>query len=221
MTNPIQISDVCGTLAPVLKEFLDNLKAVMPNVNYVYDEGLSYETAIKKFVSDNNNEDNPQVPLPLFAFRRSVLRRVVDSATGRRLSSQRVTKSIEGSDTTVSELKALHGEFDIEFLYINRDIDQLERFEILYNVEEGFIGTRKLSVEVGDLGMFDYFVTDKDGLESKEIVNESVSYKAVQSVFSIRGFFLTFKTESKVILEVQSEIKTYLEEQLGVTLSNA
>ena len=61
MATPNSDLDVISTVGLVLDEFITMLEHELPKTNYVYDENLTYESAIAKLRADNEfkNIANP------------------------------------------------------------------------------------------------------------------------------------------------------------------
>lgn len=204
--------DVVDTVAPTIVSFVHNvIKAEMPACNYVYDPNLSYQTAIEEFRAQNNFEDRERSALPLFAYKRTPLRYVEDGlAPTKRVAQSRGKLRLD--DGNVLTYTPVYAEFNMEFLYINPKMEEVEQFEITYLAEEGITGTREFDVELPDLGLFNYFVTWQPDLIDLEVQDEQNNYKALAGSCTIRGFYFTFRAESSIILNIKQRINTYLED---------
>ena len=173
----------------------------MPNISTVYDEQLSYETGIKKLMTDDNYSGNDRDPLPAFMYQRTIL---IPSESGVARRSKGKTGCIRIGDKILT-YSAFHGEFDINFLYVSESVELAEKFEVVYNSEEGITGTKEIVVSMGELGDFTYFLDYQD-LTEKIIEHENVYYKGIIGSIKVRGFYFTFKGESGLIKEIQSRI---------------
>lgn len=199
---------VVTTIALVLEQFLLTIKKEVPQAKFVYDESLSYETAIEKFRADNNITPSERTDaLPLFAFKRSVLKY---SEHGLSRRSSRLDMSHEYNTAipnTSNVFKTVHGELDIEFLFIIKSAQDAELFEIEYLSELGITRQKELIVNTQeDLGLnLQYFVWHNP-LADKSIQTDINYFKAIQGSVRIRGFYPVFKTRSKHILDVTGNI---------------
>lgn len=217
MTTPNPASshqNVVATQTLVLAEIMDAVKREIPEAKLVYDEQLGYETALAALRRNNVEDDSPSGTYPMFAFRRSVLRHFAEAATGRRAISQRVMNNTAnaGAPGSVNIYRLLHGEFDLEFIYVTKSIDDLERFEIAYLAEEGFSGTRTVTVnleeELGQGNLFPYYVTPED-LIDKSLELEGNYYKMVQGSMKVRGWYPILKGQASRILSIHSRIHVF------------
>ena len=113
-------------IALVMNGFLNVLETKIPEVNFVYDEGLDVTTAIQKIREKNQREGITDYSVsPLFAFRRSVLR-YPESGAGRR--SVVFDAKSEIVDDKVTLYHTMHGEFDLEFTFYNQNMSGQEFF---------------------------------------------------------------------------------------------
>lgn len=202
------INDVVNTVGPVLKVIIDDvIRAEIQNCGYVYDPDLTYETAMKRFRNVNQMNNAKVTAPPLFVFKRSPLRYPddVQSPNKRLIHSKNNLVTGEGSAVTYT---CLHAEFDLDFLYISKNMEDIERFEITYLSEEGISGTREVTVNIPELGDFKYFISYNELVDLTVNIDDNF-YKAVLSSMKVRGFFFTFRTEAKRILEVNANIRAF------------
>lgn len=212
------MNDVVSTIGPVLQNFIEDvLKNEITNLKVVHSPNMDYVNAIKDFRRKAQMEDVVSEALPLFVFRRSVLRWQEDGLSpNRRLtSSTGSVKDIE-SGTAVT-YTPIFGEFDLDFLYINTSMEETEKFEITYLSDEGISGTRQFKVELPILGEFTFFA-DYSNLESLDVVAEDNFYKALAGVIKIRGMFFTFRSESAIIRSIELNYKAWLDENTYTNL---
>ena len=189
----------------ILDELMNKIEAWSPNLAMVKDEQLTYDTSLAKYRSDQGLQDGAKVPLPLLAFRRTVLRYTEgEKGIGRRNLSSK--PCIRNADGTVSIYSAIHCEFDIPFQYYSRDIEDIERFELTYLSQRSLSDTTKLTVEFEDIGEWDFFL-EFGQLDDKIINIEDSYYKALVGQFKVRGYFLTFKETGKIIEVITAKIK--------------
>lgn len=228
--KPIK-EEVLTTSTLVMYELIQKVKRELPDTKYVYDEGLSYETAIKKFRDDQNmnsgddisgqgdGSGEEQAPasdsLPLFAFRRSILRYAeAMGGIGRRSATKKATYPLNGDLANYVSATIIQAEFDIEFAYITREIQDMERFEVAYLSQKGFTDGEKLSVDFPELSeTMQYQVDFKENLDDKTINVEENYFKTIVGKFTIRGYFLVFKGQVRRIESIGLRIQTY-EKQL-------
>lgn len=201
INHPDSQSDVIKTMTHVLLGFSHMVQTEMPHITTVYDEQLSYETGIKKILTDDNYSGNDRDPLPAFMFQRTVL---VPSESGLARRSKSKSGCIRIGDSILN-YSAFHGEFDINFLYVAESVELTEKFEVVYNSEDGITGTREIVVSMGDLGEFTYFLDYQD-LTEKIIEHENVYYKGIIGSIKVRGFYFTFQGASGIIKEIRSRI---------------
>ena len=193
---------VISTVALVLEQFITKVRSEIQNVNLVYDEKLSYETAITKFRSDNDidNSASSDTALPLFAFRRSVLR-YADKGIGKRSPAGSNLGQILGNKRDV--FKVAHAEMDIDFLFIVKSASDSELFEIEYLSETGLSKQKELLVDVRqDLGVeLPYFV-EYQPLTEKVMESDTNFFKAISGSAKVTGYYPVFKTTSNIILSI-------------------
>jgi hypothetical protein len=208
---------VLGTATLVMYELIQKIRRELPDTKYVYDEGLSYETAMKKFRDDNNMNSDDKVGLPLFAFRRSVLRYAeAMGGIGRRSTTKKAVYPLNNADLSpYISATILQAEFDVEFAYITREMTDLERFEVAYLSQRGIADGEMLEVDIPELpDTLKYQVDFKENLDDKTINVEDNYYKTIVGKFTVRGFFLVFKGDVKLITSIGLRIKTYEQELL-------
>ena len=193
-------NDVVSTHSHVLFAFENMIRKEMPNSAVVFDPKLSYETAMKQFYANNESD---QDPLPLFAYMRSVSRPAEDAPARR---GRNYTGNLKHDDGIIS-YKATHDEFDVNFMYITKSIESLERFEVVYNSDEGISGTKEITVPMGDLGEFKYFL-DFQELTDIEVESENTFYKGLAGSLKIRGFYFTFRATSGIIKNIVTQLKS-------------
>ena len=203
-------NDVVDTIGPSLQVFLnDVVRAELPNCFYVYDQELSYVTAITKYREQARMNGTTDTPMPLFVFRRSVLRWPEDGiAPNRRLtSSKAMQKNLQ--DGTAIFYTPIFGEYDIEFLYLNQTMEDVEKFEITYLSDEGISGTRQFTVRLPELGDFNHFA-DYNQLDSLDVSYESNFYKGLAGTIKIRGMFFTFRGQSSIIKQIDLNYRNWV-----------
>lgn len=186
---------------------IEEIRREIPGSNFVYDEKLSHETAVKKYRDDNNLNETDDPVYPLFAFRRTVLRHEDESGPGRRATSI-FTKATKPSDADRKLIyRLVHGTFDLEFLYMDKDLDQIERFEIAYLGEEGISGIKELNVPFPEpIEQLTWFLRH-DPLNDKQFEAEGNFYKAAGGNINVRGWYLILRGEHPVIKVINATLK--------------
>lgn len=194
----------------ILNEFLNQIEEWSHGLAYVYDEALTYETAVEKYRADKNISDNADTVMPLFAFKRTVVRPDVENSVGKRAGNSSIKCNLP--DGTVEKYKGLMGTFSIEFLYITRDMQDLERFEISYLLERSVSNIKKLNVFLPAIdNTLDYGLRYGE-LDEKVINTDNNYYKALSGVFTIHGMFLSFDGTGNQIREVNVTTNEPVEE---------
>jgi hypothetical protein len=206
--------EVLSTVTLPLAELLKKLQRNLGDTKYVYSESLDYVQAVKKYRNDNNMNGTSDNPFPLFCFNRSVLRYAESfGGIGRRSTNFRTIYNIENDDLApYLSASVIQGEFDVNFLYIAKDIQDIERFEVAYLGHRGLADGQKLSAFIPELNeTMDFHLDFKDGLDDKTIVVDDNYYKAITGKFLIRGYFLVFKGRVSLIKSINATIKDFNE----------
>lgn len=192
---------VVSDIALVLKEFLDTYAARIPNLKFIYDENLSYDTAIANYRAKNNMTGEINEALPLFVFNRSVLRWSEHGAM-RRSVTFRPKGLMNMEDGTALKYKAVHGEFDLNFSLVFNSMSEVENFEVSYLAELNTGGDKEITVTLSpEFGEFKYFV-QLQPLDDKLVNIENAYYKTVMGRVLIRGFFFTIFGQGRIIKEI-------------------
>jgi hypothetical protein len=205
------MNDVVDTIGPSLQVFINEVvKEEMPDCKFVYDPNLSYETAIKKLRENSQMNQDLSTALPLFVFRRSNLRWPEDGiAPNRRLTSAKaISRNL--SDGKAIIYTPIFAEYDLEFLYINKNMEDIEKFEITYLSDEGISGTRQYVVRLPELGDFNHFA-EYNELSSLEVNYEENFFKGLIGTIKIRGMFFTFRSESPIIKQISANYRSWLD----------
>jgi hypothetical protein len=198
------MGDVRGTVSHVMAAWEDCVRIEMPNTNVIYDEGLSYESAIRLFRDQNNYHDNNLDPLPLVAYKRTIGVPVRDRLLGLRADSCLVKKD-EGNGT-FSKWNVAYKEFDILFAYFTKDVELQERFEIAYNNGQGLSELEFFDAQLPELGAFRYSLEWNDLDEFTIQEDENNYFKSIIGSARLRGFFFSFDSIVKDIREINANI---------------
>jgi hypothetical protein len=198
----------------VIEKLLGMILSEFSNIKVVYDENLSYESAVSKLRADNlQNGTNFIVDqFPVFAFNRSVMRystegvgrRSVVATTFRRLNTI-------NQPNTAQTYHCPHLEFDLNFLYFTKSTQKIEEFEILYLSEDGISQNKIITLDLTpDLGgSMQYFIDYKGKLDSKVLQLEKNYWKQVNGSIVVRGYFPVIQGQSAIITEIQKQIYNY------------
>lgn len=207
MTQPLIVSNI----APVIRGILDAFRDTQSNLKFVYDEALSYESALTKLRANNNmNSGSAETSVfPLLVFRRSALRHAQDGIS-RRAVSALPAKKVDVHSGTAELFNFMLGEFDLEFLYIVKTMEDLENFEIHYLSEEGLSKNKQIDVvfdgyENGERisdDPFNYFLKFSGEFLEKQVEDEGNYYKGIMGAVSVRGWYFLVKGTSPVITEI-------------------
>lgn len=206
LTNDAMTS-VVTPIGFILDEFLNRIEAFDAGLAYVMDENLSYETGIAKWRQDNATNPNNISTLPIFIFRRSVLRAEDEKGNGLRSRNFQVKQLTENN--TTKNFQAFFGAFDIDFLYVTKNMLDLERFELTYLQQSGLSKTKNIVIDFPELGERDYSL-EYGPLDEKTINIDNSYYKILSGTFIIRGLFFTFKSETGFIKTIKSKIQDYV-----------
>jgi len=203
---------VVNTVVLPVEELLKRIKNDISDIKFVYNEKLTYESIVE-FLRARSDlySKNVEIPYPIFAFRRTALRYASIGAQKRSIS-EIVRKVVENNKNII--YRKVFGEFDIEFLWITKNVSEIENFEIAYLSEEGISGIREISVEIPQLGNFSYY-TFPSILESKVFESEGNYYKMLSGKILVRGFFFVLRGDNSIILNIEGRIKNFYSLLLG------
>lgn len=197
---------VITTVGLVVNELHTQIRNCEPEIHTVYDEQLTYESAIQQFRDNNKDDDNQEVPYPLFAFKREALQYAEDRMPSKRLS--RCTIKVPAADPNVTNeaifFKGVHAQCDFPFIFFAKDIEWIEMFEIAYLGQEGITNITEIQIPLPDeyaQNALPYYL-EWQPLESKEINKEGSDFKSVSGVVRVNGMFMIFKNEAKLITEI-------------------
>ena len=187
----------------ILNEFLNHVDAWSPNLAYVYDESLTYDTAMEEYRASQNISKDGSLPMPLFAFRRSVLG-FDDQSNGRRIRSAKLKANLNNGTSQI--YKGFMGKFTIEFAYFTRSFRDMERFEVSYLSEQGLSSIKNLDVHIPILDSKMGYSLIYDDLEDKLVNIENSYYKSLSGTFTVKGIFTNFVDIAKQILNASGTI---------------
>ena len=204
------------TPAFIIDSLLDDIKAAQPElVDTVYSEELEFESIIKEFraVKDRDKEDIPQVPsvensvLPLLGYNRTGL----EHSLKWQHRGQEVKGPVDNTDPenpTIPIYKALFGQFTINFLYLSKDIEGLEQFEVGYLAEFLNMSALKKAIvtwpqNIGDMT----YRLEWGPLEDKEFEDKENSYSGLQGTLLVEGYYFLTSTPGKPIKIINYSIR--------------
>lgn len=205
MTDRMTDVHVVTNMAYVLKEFLNKMNEDFPTASCVYDERLSYETALRNWRAKQNSLGTQASFLPAFVFKRSVLRHT-DHGISRRAPFCKVLNK-DGASADV--YKMIRGELEVQWMYVNDRMSAIEKYEIAYLADCGLAGNKELKVLIPDFGEFTYYVHYERDLQEKTIEHDENYYKGVMGVARITGQYLLFDQTSALIQSAELSIQDY------------
>jgi len=196
-----------ATIVLSLKTVVDTVKSKYPELKYVYDEKLTYQSSVEKLrmrhVIQNTNSD----AFPLFSFRRSVLH------THEKLRRATNIQGVDLRDPTrgfAELIRTSYGTYDLEFNIYHPDMDWIEAFEVDYLMWQGLKSIRSVVVPFpAELGDFTY-QTIWDDLADLHINVPDQYYKAVAGKIHVSGWFMSLLAppeNNKLIMEIWLRIK--------------
>lgn len=208
MINPNAIT----TMGLVLSEWMDKAKAEYRDLNIIYDEALTIETALTKIRAKREREEQPgKNEFPLLAFKRSALK-FPEHGMGRRSQVTRLYHpkvSEEGKQQQGPTFyKTIYGKLDVPFIFCVESMHDEEMFEVEYMSEDRISSIKELNVEVPDLGIFNFYC-QYSPVEEKMVQSKDVYYKVVQGTVSLLGWYIVLEGEGKIITEIHAKIKEF------------
>lgn len=202
--TPNSTKDVVTSIGHVMFEFKQLIADEMNSISTVFDPQLSYETAMKKWLKENPQHEDP---IPLFAYNRTIPNygEVGLMRRGRGVTGVLKLEDENGNKIGASTYSVMHGEFTINFMYVTQSMEEAERFEVAYYGDEGISKTTEIIVEMPKLGAFSYFL-DYNELDDITIEKDGSYYKTLIGTVKVRGMYFTFKGQSDLIKELNARI---------------
>lgn len=196
--------DVVTTATHALDAFQELVNEELSPCRVLYDEQLTFESVIKAYLNRENFNEKDPADYPVFAYNRTPLRWPKGVAPSRRLNTINGVLNL-GAGKGVT-YRASQNEFDVQFMYLCRSVEDQERFEVAYQGERSISANRRMEVDMGDsLGKFNYFLTYSD-LIGKQIIYDGAAYTAMIGQVTIRGLYFTFTGAAALINEVRLRI---------------
>jgi argininosuccinate synthase len=111
------------------------------------------------------------------------------------------------SSLNVDSYRAAYCEFDFRFMYITKDMAQIEEFEINYNSHLHMSQNIDVKVDLGDpLGEWVYPVVWNYPLEDMLVTVEGSTYKSLTGSAKVQGHFLTMTGSLPLITDIYSKV---------------
>lgn len=200
---PNSQNDVLTTVTHTLLAFENMVREEMPNIPIIYSEELDFESSVKRILENSSYNNSGLTDIvPFFAYNRTIMRNVEDRHLG--IRSKGKTGCTRVGDDVVQYAMAF-GEFEIQFMYVSNSVELSEKFEVVYNSDEGISGSKEIVVDMDALGSFNYHMDYQELLE-KSIVQEDNYYKMILGSIKVRGFYFTFRSQSGIIKEINQRI---------------
>lgn len=202
--DPTVVTTVAFTIAALIKNF----HALIPDLKFVYDERLSYETAVARFRANNVEQGSNEDFYPCLAFKRSVLRHDENNAPGKRAIAMQGAARPIGNN--ISELyQFIQGTFDFEFQLYTKSAIKLEEFEIKYLSENGISQFKQFTVDLTPNlgGLQNYFANYGPLLDDKSFSIEDKYYKILSGKIAVRGFYYVLTGSAPVITSILKRIR--------------
>ncbi|MCP4526688.1 MAG: hypothetical protein GY833_12360 [Aestuariibacter sp.] len=186
--------DVYSTPSMVVWQLLQELGQHLPNATALFQPNLSYRDGLEALRAQN---DKKQVfdttALPLLLFNRSTLRS--NEVFGKR-SRQKIIHPKDDSGTDHTQLKVLMGEFDFRFLYVTTQMEELERFEMLYSTSSAVKNEKRFKLHIPALDDYLEYKVEWESLEDFQLSIDEGYYKTIGAQAKVRGAFIVSTGES-------------------------
>ncbi|QIG71460.1 hypothetical protein EVB32_348 [Rhizobium phage RHph_TM39] len=204
--------EVVSTVAMVVKALKTKFMDEYGIKHSVYDPELTFSrsASLSRMDKNYNEKDSERKTLPLLAYNRSVLRNEQLGSRTQRLAYNRI-----GTTDDAKSLRIADCNFDFRFLYVSKDMAEIERFEIMYCSQESLNENIQLDVDVGEYGVWPYYITWNYPLEDMVLNMDGTAYKSLTGSCTIRGRFLSFIGDTPLINEIRSNIYTSESELLS------
>lgn len=180
------------------------IKKVDPLLDAIYDPNISYESGIVASRSDRRvvyNGDKSSLAdrqqFPLFLYNRSSIRRL-DRGPRTYYNTENVDLEHEGE---FYKLNGSRGEFDLRYIYITKDLKDLEEFEISTLNRQYISSIQDVSVDLSNFGLdpFTYQVIWEENLEDLRVEVGSSVYQSISGVAKVVGVFASLSGTSEII----------------------
>lgn len=219
----MQSPNAVTTLGLVLNEWMNQMRGAYPDMNMIYDEQLSVETALtnvrKKMERDRQAGKLKEGAreFPLLAFRRSPLK-FPKFGMGRRSQVTRLYQTeVDTEGKQVQKpifYKTIYGQLEVPFFMSVETLRDEEIFELEYMAEDRVSSVKELVVKIPDLGEFKYFASYSE-IESKTVQSKDMYYKLVQGTVSFLGWYIVLEGRGSVITEIHAKVKQFSDQVLA------
>lgn len=198
---------VISTITPVLKLVINSLKEWDPALSIVYDPTLTYDNSITNLRNYNTNlRISPTRTFPLLAWNRSTFSHSEGFARRGTPVSGSVVKKVVG-EYSAQTYVAVYGQLELNFIYIHQNFSSIEQFEILYTGRRASNEVTQVTLNLQDLGSFDYQVVwDLIEPNIQTSMADNGYYKFIGSNCKIRGAFFALDTPVSLIEQVNDTI---------------
>lgn len=192
--------DVYSTPSMVVWRLLQELGQHLPNATALYQPNLSYRDGLESLRAQNEKKQIVDASaLPLLLFNRSTLRS--NEVYGKR-SRHKILNPKDGDGKTMEQIKALMGEFDFRFMYVTTQMEELERFEMLYTTSSVVKNEKKFQLHIPELDDYLEYKVEWQSLEDFELSIDEGYYKTIGAQAKVTGAFLV--STGKRISQIQN-----------------
>ena len=205
---PVQVENRAvpiSNVSLVLEQFLNGVIIDHPRIKTIYDEGLSFDSALKKFRANQDFEPAATEFLPVFIFNREPLQ----FAEGLNKRSQSQQTCVLASDPNQGSIyKFIVGDLFLDYQVVFREIHEWEKMEALHLVGQGFTSNKNLVVNLPEVGEYNYQV-EYEPLSDKVVNYEGAIYKSITSRAKISGTYLFFMGTAPTIKEIEISVENF------------
>ena len=180
--------DVYSTPSMVVWQLLQELGKHLPNATALYQPNLSYRDGLEALRAQNEKKQVvDKTALPLLLFNRSTLRN--NEVYGKR-SRHKMLHPLGDDGSKIEQLKVLMGEFDFGFLYVTTQMEELERFEMLYTTSSIVKNEKLFRLHLPELDDYLEYKVEWQSLEDFELSIDEGYYKTIGAQAKVTGAFL-------------------------------
>lgn len=211
--------DAVTTAALVISEWMDKVTGEYKDLNLIYDEQLTIESSLTKLRAKRQRDAKQgAAELPLLAFKRSPLK-FPGHGMNRRSQVTRVYNPTVNTGTGKKDQKPIfyrpvYGLLEMQFMHFSQKMEDEEAFEIDYMTEDHLSAVKNLTVNIPDLGDFNYFASYSP-IEEKLINSKDIYYKVVQGTVSLLGWYFTIEGAGSIITEIHAKIESFKTEVMA------
>ena len=171
-----------------MKAYFENLSRSFKDLNFIYDEQQTHETALTAYRSQYTSSEEGKNPYPLLAWSREAIGKVPDKLRYIKAKSS----FVEFKDDSGVCYEGYFGRLTLPFTIFSNDSLQLERLEVAYMAEQFMSNILTMDYELSDINIdrIPLQLTYIDW-ESRETSIEGAFYQSLKSTFYIDGWFLS------------------------------